>query len=154
LYHSEHWHSAASYVALTRHRDKTQLFVARNTALDVKQLARQMARVDDRRAASNFYLATEREPVRPLTPYELAARLSDQAPRPQSDRSDAQSPQMQERSDKPQTPANDHGRLPADDREMKATTGRRFTPSEDRHPDDRYQVPKREPGGRGGRRRR
>ena len=54
LYHSEHWRSAASYVALTRHRDKTELFVARNTAADTKQLARQMARVDDRRAASNF----------------------------------------------------------------------------------------------------
>lgn len=54
LYHSEHWRSAASYVALTRHRDKAELFVARNTAADVKQLARQMARVDDRRAASNF----------------------------------------------------------------------------------------------------
>jgi Ti-type conjugative transfer relaxase TraA len=55
LYHSEHWRSAASYVALTRHRDKAELFVARNTARDVRQLARQMARVDDRRAASHFY---------------------------------------------------------------------------------------------------
>lgn len=54
LYHSEHWRSAASYVALTRHRDKAEMFVARNTAADPKQLARQMARVDDRRAASNF----------------------------------------------------------------------------------------------------
>ena len=57
LYHSEHWRSAASYVALTRHRDKAALFVARNTAEDVKQLARQMARVDDRRAASHFLSA-------------------------------------------------------------------------------------------------
>jgi Ti-type conjugative transfer relaxase TraA len=56
LYHSEHWRSAASYVALTRHRDKAELFVATNTARDVTQLARQMARVDDRRAASQFYL--------------------------------------------------------------------------------------------------
>jgi Ti-type conjugative transfer relaxase TraA len=55
LYHSEHWRSAASYVALTRHRDKAELFVATNTARDVTQLARQMARVDDRRAASQFY---------------------------------------------------------------------------------------------------
>jgi ATP-dependent exoDNAse (exonuclease V) alpha subunit len=55
LYHSEHWRSAASYVALTRHRDKAELFVARNTARDLAQLARQMARVDDRRAASHFY---------------------------------------------------------------------------------------------------
>ena len=35
LYHSEHWRSAASYVALTRHRDKAELFVASNTARDV-----------------------------------------------------------------------------------------------------------------------
>ena len=35
LYHSEHWRSAASYVALTRHRDKAELFVARNTARDI-----------------------------------------------------------------------------------------------------------------------
>jgi hypothetical protein len=55
LYHSEHWRSAASYVALTRHKDKTEIFVARETAQDVKQLSRQMARVDDRRAASHFH---------------------------------------------------------------------------------------------------
>jgi Ti-type conjugative transfer relaxase TraA len=55
LYHSEHWRSAASYVALTRHREKTEIFVAKNTAADAKQLARQMARVDDRRAASKFF---------------------------------------------------------------------------------------------------
>ena len=48
LYHSEHWRAAASYVALTRHRDKAEVFVARNTAPTLKDLARQMARVDDR----------------------------------------------------------------------------------------------------------
>jgi hypothetical protein len=31
LYHSEHWRSAASYVALTRHREKTEIFVAIDT---------------------------------------------------------------------------------------------------------------------------
>ena len=63
LYHSEHWRSAASYVALTRHRDKAELFVATNTARDVTQLARQMARVDDRRAASQFHdVAQQRRP--------------------------------------------------------------------------------------------
>jgi hypothetical protein len=76
LYHSEHWRSAASYVALTRHRDKAELFVARNTAGDVKQLARQMARVDDRRAASHFHNRQGPEPVRPLTARELHARLA------------------------------------------------------------------------------
>ena len=32
LYHSEHWRSATSYVALTRHREKVTLFVATETA--------------------------------------------------------------------------------------------------------------------------
>jgi ATP-dependent exoDNAse (exonuclease V) alpha subunit len=75
LYHSEHWRSAASYVALTRHRDKAELFVARNTAPDVKQLGRQMARVEERRAASHFYNPTP-APVRPLSAKELHAKLS------------------------------------------------------------------------------
>jgi Ti-type conjugative transfer relaxase TraA len=57
LYHSEHWRSAASYVALTRHRDKAEVFAARNTAADVRELARQMARVDNRKAASHYYQA-------------------------------------------------------------------------------------------------
>ena len=57
LYHSEHWRSAASYVALTRHRDKAEVFVARNTAPTSKDLARQMARVDNRKAASHYYQA-------------------------------------------------------------------------------------------------
>jgi ATP-dependent exoDNAse (exonuclease V) alpha subunit len=63
LYHSEHWRSAASYVALTRHRDKAELFVATNTAPDVAALSRQMARVDERRAASQFHLVDPPEPV-------------------------------------------------------------------------------------------
>ena len=57
LYHSEHWRSAASYVALTRHRDMAEVFVARNTAPNLKELARQMARVDNRKAASHYYQA-------------------------------------------------------------------------------------------------
>jgi Ti-type conjugative transfer relaxase TraA len=76
LYHSEHWRSASSYVALTRHRDQTSLFVARNTAEDVKQLSRQMARVDDRRAASHFHAqGQEPAPVRPPSVGELKADL-------------------------------------------------------------------------------
>ena len=75
LYHSEHWRSAASYVSLTRHRDKAELFVARNTAPDVKQLARQMARTDDRRAASMFHHAEDLGPARPLTADQILARF-------------------------------------------------------------------------------
>jgi Ti-type conjugative transfer relaxase TraA len=76
LYHSEHWRSAASYVALTRHRDKAELFVATNTARDVTELARQMARTDERRAASMFHPEQTLPPVPVLTPLELNGRLA------------------------------------------------------------------------------
>jgi hypothetical protein len=55
LYHTEAWRSAASYVALTRHRHKAELFVATNTAADIKELSKQLSRVDERRAASHFH---------------------------------------------------------------------------------------------------
>jgi Ti-type conjugative transfer relaxase TraA len=80
LYHSEHWRSASSYVALTRHREKTELFVARNTAADVSKLARQMARTDERRAASMFHHDQVIGPVRPVDPRELLARLAAKTP--------------------------------------------------------------------------
>ena len=54
LYHSSHWRASTSYVALTRHRVRTELFVAAETARDLGQLARQMALIDDTRAASQF----------------------------------------------------------------------------------------------------
>jgi hypothetical protein len=54
LYHSEHWRASASYVALTRHREKTQLFAAHETASDLSDLSQQIARVDERRAATHF----------------------------------------------------------------------------------------------------
>lgn len=54
LFHSEYWRSSASYVALTRHREKAELFVSRDTAADLNELSWQMARLDDRRAASSF----------------------------------------------------------------------------------------------------
>jgi ATP-dependent exoDNAse (exonuclease V) alpha subunit len=76
LYHSEHWRSAPSYVALTRHKKRTDLFVARNTAADLSQLARQMARTDERRAASMFQLEQPLEPVPALTAAELSAKFT------------------------------------------------------------------------------
>ena len=72
LYHSEHWRSATSYVAMTRHSDKAELFVARETAADLPELARQMSRLDDHRAASHFF-AQEFGNEKPLTPTELNA---------------------------------------------------------------------------------
>ena len=51
LYHTEHWRSAASYVALTRQRESAEVFVARETARDAGQLARQMGRGEVRAAS-------------------------------------------------------------------------------------------------------
>src|SRR5271170_4234955 len=59
LYHTRHWRAAASYVALTRQRESAQLFVARETARDVAQLARQMARGEIK--AASIAWATQEE---------------------------------------------------------------------------------------------
>jgi Ti-type conjugative transfer relaxase TraA len=58
LYHTPHWRRAASYVALTRQRESAQVFVARETASDAAELARQMAR-DETRSASLAWAARE-----------------------------------------------------------------------------------------------
>ncbi|HEY5305660.1 MAG TPA: AAA family ATPase, partial [Pseudolabrys sp.] len=58
LYHTEHWRAAASYVALTRQRESAEVFVARETARDAGQLARQMGR-GEVRAASIAWVAHE-----------------------------------------------------------------------------------------------
>ena len=71
LYHSEHWRSASSYVAMTRHSEKAELFVAREIAADLPELARQMARIDDRRAASSYLKTQEFSDEKPLTPAQL-----------------------------------------------------------------------------------
>jgi Ti-type conjugative transfer relaxase TraA len=116
LYHSEHWRSAASYVALTRHRDKAELFVATNTAPDLKQLARQMARVDERRAASHFHQANGHEPVCPLTPHELAVRLDENRSRAilAADLKEAQQTATEPRPtrDGPRETTRERGRMP------------------------------------------
>ena len=51
LLHTHHWRAAASYVALTRQRESAQVFVSTETARDVHQLARQMARGEVRAAS-------------------------------------------------------------------------------------------------------
>ena len=75
LLHSEHWRAAPAYVALTRHKDKTELFVARNTAKDLKELAQQMARQEEKRAASAFYQLDPIEPIRPMPASEILAQF-------------------------------------------------------------------------------
>jgi Ti-type conjugative transfer relaxase TraA len=72
LYHTEHWRSAASYVALTRQRDSAQVFVARETARDTEQLARQMARGEVRAASVAWATRDEVAHVRAERPAEPA----------------------------------------------------------------------------------
>jgi Ti-type conjugative transfer relaxase TraA len=59
LLHTHHWRAAASYVALTRQRESAQVFVATETARDVRQLARQMARGEVRAASVAWATADE-----------------------------------------------------------------------------------------------
>jgi Ti-type conjugative transfer relaxase TraA len=67
LYHTEHWRSAASYVALTRQRERAQVFVARETARDAAQLAWQMAR-GEVKAASIAWATRDELAVEPARP--------------------------------------------------------------------------------------
>ena len=81
LYHTEHWRSAASYVALTRQRESAQVFVARETARDAGQLARQMGR-GEVRAASVAWAAADELP---------RARQERERPERQAEQGDASS---------------------------------------------------------------
>ena len=67
LYHSHHWRQSSSYVALTRQRESAQIFVARETAKDVEQLARQMGRQEVRSASVAWATREElRASLRPV----------------------------------------------------------------------------------------
>jgi hypothetical protein len=66
-------------VALTRHRENVTLFVATETARDLGQLARQMARLDESRAASQFHAVENPEPSR--SPSLAARRARSKKPR-------------------------------------------------------------------------
>ena len=52
--HSAQWRSAASYVALTRHRERVHIFAARETVKSLDDMARGMARTDNKRAATAY----------------------------------------------------------------------------------------------------
>jgi ATP-dependent exoDNAse (exonuclease V) alpha subunit len=52
--HSAHWRSAAAYVALTRHREAVHIFAARETVKGLDDMAKGMARTDNKRAATAY----------------------------------------------------------------------------------------------------
>jgi Ti-type conjugative transfer relaxase TraA len=81
LYHTHHWRSAASYVALTRQRESAQVFVARETARDAAHLARQMAREEIKAASVIWATADELTPAQRMqaTPHRQAEQTDQRA---------------------------------------------------------------------------
>jgi hypothetical protein len=73
LYHTHHWRSAASYVALTRQRESARIFVATETARNARDLARQMAR-GEVKAASVAWTTAEEAAARAEAPLREARR--------------------------------------------------------------------------------
>ena len=58
LLHTHHWRAASSYVALTRQRESAKIFVAVETARDLRQLARQIGR-NEIKSASVAYATVD-----------------------------------------------------------------------------------------------
>jgi Ti-type conjugative transfer relaxase TraA len=81
LYHTAHWRSAPSYVALTRQRDSAQVFVARETARDASHLAWQMARSEVKSASVAWATREEVQQVQ-RAPERQAARPAVQRQQP------------------------------------------------------------------------
>lgn len=122
LYHSQHWRSATSYVALTRHRENVSLYVATETARDLGQLARQMARVDDCRAASQFHAADNLDPAAaPANLAERRARVEEAAAR----RRQAQAPDSSDGASHQRGEEDEDQREAREAREAIAETRRR-----------------------------
>lgn len=63
LLHTHHWRQASSYVALTRQRESAQVFVATETARDVRELARQMSRREIKAASVSYATVDELSPA-------------------------------------------------------------------------------------------
>lgn len=71
LLHTHHWRDAACYVAMTRARSQTEVFVSRDQAATLSTLAAQMSRQSDRGATLRYTtqdeMVSERVPVRELS---------------------------------------------------------------------------------------
>ena len=62
LLHSKHWRATSSYVALTRQRESAKVFVAVETARDIKELARQIGRAEIKSASVAYKTFDELRP--------------------------------------------------------------------------------------------
>jgi AAA domain/Relaxase/Mobilisation nuclease domain len=52
--HSAHWRNSAAYVALTRHKESSEIFASRETVKDIAAMARGMGRSENKRAATAY----------------------------------------------------------------------------------------------------
>jgi len=95
LMHTHHWRAASSYVALTRQRESATIFVATETARDLRQLARQIGR-NEIKSASVAY-ATHDELTPEQREREAQRTKMEQVPSPAEE---ARSAQMPARSDR------------------------------------------------------
>jgi hypothetical protein len=68
LLHTHHWRDAASYVAMTRARGQTEVFVGRDQASGLPALAEQMSRQSDRGATLRYVDEPERQNERVFSP--------------------------------------------------------------------------------------
>ncbi|SEF14902.1 Ti-type conjugative transfer relaxase TraA [Rhizobiales bacterium GAS191] len=75
LLHTRHWRAASSYVALTRQRESVKVFVAVETARDIRQLARQIGRSEIKSASIAYATRDEltREQITKLREKETVA---------------------------------------------------------------------------------
>jgi hypothetical protein len=64
LLHTHHWRDAASYVAMTRARAQTEVFVGRDQAPSLRALAAQMARQSSRGSTLRYQASAEKEQQR------------------------------------------------------------------------------------------
>lgn len=71
LLYNRYWRDRNSYVALTRHRAKTELFVPTTAARDLKTLSRQMNVRDERFSASHFQRELDEDLVRGMASLSL-----------------------------------------------------------------------------------
>ena len=85
LLHTHHWRRASAYVALTRQRERAQVFVATETARDLRDLARQMSRGEVKSASVAYATLNELNPEqreRVRTAAQRGERVSREAERP------------------------------------------------------------------------
>jgi ATP-dependent exoDNAse (exonuclease V) alpha subunit len=66
LLHTYHWRDSASYVAMTRSRSETRIYVGRDQAADLERLGEQMSRQQNRGASLRFATRNQLSNVREL----------------------------------------------------------------------------------------